>query len=40
MRQQLQARAKEREDFEQKNKSLIAEMETEKIKLGMQLLET
>lgn len=34
MRQQLQAKAKEREEFESKNKQLIAEMEVEKVKLG------
>ena len=34
MRQQLQAKAKEREDFEQMNTLLMAEMESEKQKLG------
>jgi hypothetical protein len=34
MRAQLQMKAKERENFETMNKSLLAEMETEKMKLG------
>ena len=34
MRLQLQIKAKEREDFEVKNKELMAEMVNEKYKLG------